>query len=163
MSLDVAQFRAEVVRPTLRILGPEFGGEWAEHLLLGTAAVESGFRALRQYGGGPAVGLFQMEPATYTDCFVNYLDFRDELRFLVLSLSSRYSGERPPSDEMAWNLRFACAMARIKYRRARDPLPAARDVAAMERYHKANYNSSLGKTQPGDFTRAWQRHVAPIL
>ena len=47
-------------------------------LLLGTAAVESYFIYRRQLGGGPAVGLWQMESRTARDIFDNYLRYRPE-------------------------------------------------------------------------------------
>jgi len=51
---------------------------------------------------------------------------------------------------------YCCAIARIKYRRAPEPLPAAGDWAGLQLYHKQNYNSALGKTRIGDFLAACQ-------
>lgn len=163
MSLDVRHVLAYVVRPALRTLGQGFASEAAEQLVLGTAAVESGFRWLHQVGEGPAVGLFQMEPATYRDTWSNFLDHRPGLRLAVSSLASRAAGDPPPADEMAWNLRFAAAMCRIHYYRKPDPLPRARDVAGMADTWKRLYNTSRGAGTIDDFERAWCRHVAPIL
>jgi len=163
VSLDVAQFRAYVVRPALRTLGPGFASEAAENLVLGTAAVESGFRWLHQVGTGPAVGLFQMEPSSYRDLWTNVLDHRPGLRLAVSSICSRAAGDPPPAEEMGWNLRLAAAMCRIHYFRFPDPLPGSRDVKGMADLHKRRYNTMLGATGPNDFERAWVRHVAPIL
>ncbi|MFT9325008.1 MAG: hypothetical protein ABF537_12850, partial [Acetobacter sp.] len=58
--LDLAQFKALLVSPVLGQL--ELGGNAAVNLLTGTALVESGLVWLRQNGGGPALGLWQMEP-----------------------------------------------------------------------------------------------------
>ena len=63
--LDPRQFAERVIRPALvklRLQSPA-----AEALLLGTAVVESGLSALVQAGGGPALGLYQIEPATHAD------------------------------------------------------------------------------------------------
>lgn len=48
--------------------------------LYNTAIVESGVRNIRQYGGGPALGYFQMEPATRRDIVKNYLSYRKYMR-----------------------------------------------------------------------------------
>lgn len=163
MSIDVRQVVAKVIRPALRTLGPGFATEAAEHLLLGTAAVESDFRALAQYGGGPAVGLWQMEPATYRDLWKSFLEHRPSLRLAVLSFGSRAAGDPPPAEEMTWNFRLAAAMCRVHYFRFPDPLPAARDVKGMAALWKLRYNTPLGAGREDDFLRAWVRHVAPIL
>ena len=42
MSLDPGQFRTEITRPTLALMGERFTGPAAENLLLGTALAESG-------------------------------------------------------------------------------------------------------------------------
>ncbi|MFT9424981.1 MAG: hypothetical protein ABF570_07600, partial [Acetobacter syzygii] len=72
--LDLAQFKALLVRPVLAQIG--LAGAAAVPLVTGTALVESGLVWLRQNGGGPALGLWQMEPATHDDCWRNFLAFR---------------------------------------------------------------------------------------
>lgn len=164
MSLDVRQLLESVIRPTLAGLPPGCAGEAAEHLLLGTAALESEFRALKQYRGGPALGLWQCEPKTHEDIWRNFLAFRPELAQRVRALLSAWNlGDIPDPRDLVGNLNYACAIVRVHYLRAPEPLPRARDVAAMAVYHKRFYNSRLGKTAPGDFERAWARFVSPIL
>jgi len=63
MSLDAGQLRMYVVRPVLRVMSA--WSQPAEDLVMGTAAQESRLTYLRQLGGGPALGLWQMEPATH--------------------------------------------------------------------------------------------------
>lgn len=166
MSLDVAQLRSEVVRPALEAIG--LHSEAAELLVLGTGATESGYRYIRQIGKGPAVGLWQMEPATYDDIWRNFLAYRTSLRAQVLAIVHRASGFEPPAQEMAWNLRLAAAMCRVHYhRRCRvggvEKLPAPGDVRAMAETWKSAYNTRLGAGHPEDFVAAWQRIVAPVL
>ena len=48
----------------------------AENLIMGTAAQESGFTYIKQLGGGPALGMFQVEPATAEDILFRYLKIR---------------------------------------------------------------------------------------
>ena len=51
----------------------------AEELVLGTAIVESSLIYISQHGAGPALGLWQVEPATHDDLYANYLSYRQEL------------------------------------------------------------------------------------
>jgi len=165
VSLDVRQVRERVIRPALRTLGPAYMGEAAELLLLGTAAAESDFRALAQYGGGPALGLWQMEPATYRDHWAWMRGASSDLGARVVSLASRGSGigNPPPAEEMTWNLALAAAMARVHYWRKPEPLPVSGDPRDLFRYYKQHYNTPLGKGTVEHFVAAWHRLVSPIL
>lgn len=165
MSLNVRQVRERVIRPALRTLGPGFGGDAAELLLLGTAAAESEFRHLAQVGGGPALGLWQMEPATYRDHWSWLGSHPSDLGVRVVSLASRGSGigTPPPPEEMTWNLAFAAAMARVHYWRRPEPLPVSGDPRDLFRYYKQHYNTPLGKATEAHFVAAWHRLVSPIL
>ena len=149
----------EAVRPALGALGDRWAGRSAEQLLMGIAAVESGLHKLRQYGGGQAIGFWQMEPRTFRD-ILKRLD-REQYADLRLSLVCLATVQEPEPGEMAWNLRFAAGMARMKLRDAKPRLPEPWDIAGFEDYHKRFYNSSLGATRPGEFTRAWQELIAP--
>lgn len=149
----------EAVRPALAALGERWAGRSAEQLLIGTAAVESHLRYLRQIGGGPGIGFWQGEPRTFHD-ILKRLN-REQYADLRLSLVCLATVQEPEPDEMAWNLRFAAAMARMKYRDAKPDLPEPWDITGFEDYHKRFYNSALGATRPGEFTRAWNELIAP--
>ena len=60
-------FVNNVIHPTLCSLTEISYAAAAVELPLGTARVESGLRHRRQIGGGPALGLSQMEPNTHDD------------------------------------------------------------------------------------------------
>ncbi|XQZ98796.1 hypothetical protein ACOZ4Y_02380 [Komagataeibacter rhaeticus] len=60
--LDLTQFKLGIVAPALDMIG--LGGAAAINLLTGTALAESGLTYVQQNGGGPALGLWQMEPCT---------------------------------------------------------------------------------------------------
>lgn len=155
--IDPKQLREYVVRPVLRHL--EERGEIphtlvAEQLLIGTAAQESaGGRYLHQLGGGPAVGIFQMEPATHEDIWQNYLSARPRLAASIeeLNLPTFYPG--CDAREMAGNLYYAAAMTRIFYRRIPSPLPVAGDINAIARYWKQYYNTRYGRGTAAEFIR----------
>jgi hypothetical protein len=136
--IDIKDFAVTVVRPTLAALGLDQPG--ALELIIGTAMVESGLVHLKQVSG-PAIGVCQMEPATFNDCFTNYLNYKPELLQKVKQLAL---GGNPDPEQMAGNLYLAVAMCRIKYLRSPDPLPDPDDAAAMSHLHKTVYNSALG-------------------
>ena len=72
-----SQMLALVIRPALEKLS--LWSLSAEELVLGTAIVESGLTYLKQHGDGPALGLWQVEPATHDELYTNFLNFRLEL------------------------------------------------------------------------------------
>lgn len=120
----------------------------AKRLLFFTAAVESLMgRYLRQVGG-PALGPFQMEPATYRGLWLGYLahphraHWRSGLRMLGGNLPT--SGERPDESMLATNLTFAAAMTRVYYWHIPTALPDG-DLPSLARYWKQHYNTPLGK------------------
>jgi len=77
-------FVDEVITPVLNGLGLDSGNTRAPiELLLGTAIQESHLAARVQYGGGPALGLFQMEPNTHNDVWNNFLKYRPNLASAV--------------------------------------------------------------------------------
>lgn len=142
--IDARQFLNLVVAPTLEIVDAD--SRAARALMLGTALVESNLSYLRQLGGGPALGFFQCEPATYQDVYDNYLAFDANRRNLVNSLAVRYHPGDP--GEMAWNMRYACGVARMVYYRRPEPLPSTPEGLAA--YHKQWYNTPAGATDPAE-------------
>lgn len=151
--LRVAQLRTYVVRPALVTLG--MWSEAAEALVTGTAAAESGLEALVQ-SGGPALGFWQIEPATHADCWSNYLGYRPELAGRVMLAAGRdaQTPPKPPDDWLIFNLRYAAAICRIKYARDSAPLPAADDLEGLARYWLRVYNAG-GKGSIGHFVDAY--------
>ena len=142
------QLRQLIIVPTLTHL--DLLTDSAVSLLLNTAKTESSLHYLTQLNGGPARGLWQMEPATHDDIWTNYLSYRDELADLVRALAI---GEKqvPDSEQMVGNLFYACAMARIHYLRVEAPLPAAYDLTGQAIYWKQYYNTELGAGTPEHF------------
>lgn len=139
--LDAGQLKRLVVAPALTALG--LGGDAAVNLLTGTALAESGAVWLRQIGGGPAMGLWQMEPATHDDCWENFLRF-PKGSVHAETLKAMLGADLPRAAQMVTNLRYACAMARIRYFRVGEPLPPADSASALSAYHKRHYNTSSG-------------------
>lgn len=129
------ELRERVIRPTLAFLS--LGGDAAEELLLGTAMQESRCGAHIVQIGGPALGIWQMEPSTHDDIWTNFLDFRQPLRAKVLNLLMPTFSR---TEQLVGNLSYACAMARVQYFRSPRPLPAAGDLAEQASLYKVVYN-----------------------
>ena len=143
--LDVSQLKNLVVQPALEALG--LGGETAINLLTGTALAESRCAYVRQIGGGPALGLWQMEPATHDDCWNNFLCYPAGRRFSRV-LQGMLGTDQPKSAQLVSNLRYACGMARIRFYRASEALPVEGTAAELSGYHKRNYNTLAGAADP---------------
>ena len=108
--LDVKQLQLHVVRPTLEFLDSRLTGLAAERLVIGTALTESRTQFLDQITGpgdeklGPAIGLWQIEPATDHDVWKH---LRPTHRAKMMDLISIFP-ER--SVQLATNLSYAAAM-----------------------------------------------------
>jgi hypothetical protein len=143
-----AAFRVDVIRPVLTTLteltGRELGGDAAEELLLLTALHESGgLRWRRQLSGGPALGLYQMEPATHDDIWMHFLSSRPELDAALRDMFTPADGQID-SSLLELDDGYATAMARMHYFRGRQALPPAGDAGAQAAYWKRHYNTALG-------------------
>lgn len=148
-----------VVRPTLARL-PFNDGPIALNLLLGTVAQESGGRYLAQYPTGPALGVFEIEPPTHQDLWTNYLAFHPTLAAALAA----FAGEQPPRDlQLAGNLNYACAVARLIYRRAPEPLPTSSDPAILGAYYKAHYNTAGGAATVDEFVCNFALYIGEPL
>ena len=75
MAFNAQQFRNLIIEPTLEAIG--MNSTSAVELLLGTMATESWAGTyIKQIKNGPALGVYQMEPATHDDIVINYLNHR---------------------------------------------------------------------------------------
>lgn len=135
------QLRELVIQPSLSKINL-YSAE-AEELLIFTCGAESlGGYYLKQVKG-PALGIYQMEPFTYTDHWNNYI-FRSAK--LGTQLTMHFNCAQVPSPErMITDLAFATVMARVHYLRKPGRLPSVSDVDGMWEYYKQHYNTHLGK------------------
>ena len=144
-----------VIRPALDLIGKE--GLAGEQLVLGTGIQESLLIHRQQLGGGPAMGLFQMEPATHDDIWNNYLKYKKSLADKVKSTL----GDDPiiMAENLKVNDYYAAAMCRVHYLRVRAALPKADDIDGMAHYWKDHYNTHLGAGHPHEFIDKWAKYI----
>lgn len=128
----------------------------ALQLLMGTAMQESQCGTYLHQLNGPALGVWQMEPATEKDIWTNFLDFHPSMRMAVSKLIV------PGTDrtgQLVGNLYYGAAMARVRYARAPEPLPAPGDIAAQAAYYVKNYNAG-GAATVAEYMANWEKLVA---
>jgi len=152
---DCSQFRALIIEPVLSKL--QIYSKEAEELLVFTCAAESLGGTLLTQIKGPALGIYQMEPNTYTDLWINYIRARNKMATL---LSLHMGCNRiPDAERMIYDLHFATAMARIHYLRFSGKLPDAKDVNAIWDYYKKYYNTEKGKAQKEEAIEKYQHFI----
>lgn len=150
--IDVSQFKQFVIEPALRAIGLYSAS--AGELLLGTALQESKLTYLHQLGGGPACGVFQMEPNTYKDIWNNYLKYKPDL----VGKISRAAGPNKNAQSMIADLVFAAMMCRVHYLRVPAALPAAGDYEGQAEYWKKYYNTYLGHGTVEQYLDNWYKY-----
>lgn len=141
------QLAEYVIRPSLVAVG--LHSLAAEQLLVGTACAESKCGTYLHQIRGPALGIFQMEPATHDDLWDSYIRYRSELMFklraLIPVMSTGGVGRPPKAELLITDLRYAAIMARLLYRRSPRALPKADDWQGHAETWKAVYNTTKGK------------------
>ena len=114
----------------------------AVDLIYKTGMAETGYKHLKQMGGGPAIGFWQVEPATLIDILDNYVKYRPNLEKGLKSLG--FSRNDVETRVMS-NIALQVAFCRLKYKRDKYPLPLIGDLQGQAKYWKRVYNTKLGK------------------
>jgi hypothetical protein len=150
--IDPIHLLKYVIRPVLKDL--DLWSVEAEQLVLGTACQESKCgEYLVQLGGGPALGIYQMEPATHDDIWRNYLPGR-AIKYKISDFAFNAGLD---ADEMIGNLYYATAMCRIHYLRVPEKIPVGLHPQAA--YWKKYYNTPLGAGTINEYINSWERFV----
>lgn len=119
----------------------------AMELMLGNCAVESNMGQYRkQLGGGPARGIFQMEPSTYY--------------WLLNIYAPRFPWLWHHCDALIYDDILAAAMCRLRYRIVEAPLPPAGDLWAQAKYWKKWYNTEKGAGTVQKYIQKYREYVA---
>lgn len=144
-----------IIRDCITRLG--LHSEVAVELLMGTCAVESNFGTYnKQLGDGPALGVFQMEPATMRDIWDNYINYRAELKRL---LASEFGMIRADECRLQYDIEYSIVMARLKYRRSKYLLPYnSTDIEGLAEAWKRDYNTYLGKGKTSEFISKYKKY-----
>jgi hypothetical protein len=162
VAINPAQLIKLVINPTLRKMGEHSPN--AVILLLATAASES--QCGTYLGQSPsfkgcALGIYQMELATYNDILTNYLGFRDKYHQQLIK-NLRLDGIQE-HEALCYNLELATAFARLHYLRVPEPIPSRFDTQAVWEYYKEHYNTDKGAATKQHFITAFDKYVAPYM
>ncbi len=155
MTINKEQLR-DLITETLKQINMH--SESAVNLLMGTAAQESHLGTYIRQIKGPALGIFQMEPATHNDIWDNYIDYKP-LSF-TQNIAKTSNVQFPDSNTLLFNLKYAIIMCRLHYRRVPETLPEYYDVKGLSRYWKVYYNTHLGRGTEEEFIKNYSRFVA---
>ncbi len=156
------QLRKHVVRPTLKKM--QMWSESAEQLIMGTAAHESRMGTYLHQIGGPALGIYQIEPATHHDIWENYLKYRPRTTTLIAGFSSRHNSDlrdemTVDDQELITNLAYSTAICRMIYYRVPEALPEANDIKGLAEYWKKYYNTIQGRGTVEQFEKDFKARV----
>jgi hypothetical protein len=144
--INASQFRSLVVAPIVMAMTPDT--PQAIDLLMGTAMQESGLIALHQYGAGPALGLFEIEPVTAQGLYADVQ--RSQFWTYVQGL---IAPGLDPVNQLIGNLYYECAMARFYYWRCPGAIPTTPEDQAQ--YYKLYYNTPAGAATVEEYLANW--------
>jgi len=174
--INANDFATLWVRPTLKILArfdERMDSEAAVALLMGTAAQESdlGFW-MDQLGGGPGLGPYSIEPATNHSRWRHYLSrpskrlLKDIILELVPESAIIHAKDGPLAyvyvnpAQLATNMAYSTAMARVVYWPAKDALPDPGDILEMGRYWDIYYNGNPRVGTPEEFAESFTEFLS---
>jgi len=148
-----------VIRPTLERFNelldkPIRLDDSVVELLLGTACHESLCGYYLKQVKGPALSIFQVEPATHDSIWENYLHYRQNVRESVHAFTSKLY---PDPTEMIWNLAYATIMARLVYLPVPEPIPD--DLEGWATYWDTHYNKNPHKGTPAEFIQNYRTYA----
>lgn len=154
--LNCSQLRSLIIEPVLSKL--QVYSKDAEEVLVFTCAAESEGGTFLHQIKGQALGIYQMEPNTYSDIWVNYIRARNQLATLMALHFG--CNKIPEVSRLIYDLHFATAMTRIHYLRVKPVLPDAKDIDAIWEYYKKHYNTDKGKAKKDECIKRYHDLVS---
>ena len=154
--MNSQQLHDHIIKPTLEYMGGNYNSENARFLLLCTAAIESNCGYYIKQVGGPALGIWQMEPDTFDDIREN-CDAINKDELLKGKIGELITAG---CDDGGWftaaidSSKLACSFARLKYSMDSAALPDHNDIKAVYDYYKRIYNTPLGASTYEKFKSA---------
>ena len=151
---DINQFRQDILSPTLEAL--QIRDLSFKELLVFTCAVESAGGTYVRQIKGPALGIYQIEPNTFTDLWHNYILRKpDIVNLLSLNLGLH---RMPELDEIITDLKLATALCALlyKYRKAQINSFHPEDLWSV---YKPLYNTEKGSANKEDAIAAYYKFI----
>lgn len=153
-----------IIRPTLEYMGEKYHSPAAEQLLMATAAQETLCGRYLHQIKGPALGIYQMEPATIEDLHRHFINGSINLHFTLVEFRTS-AGHQSESNilDVVGNLYYATALARAMYFRFAQPLPEVNDLMGIWKYYKRYWNTNKGAATEEEFLRNWHNMIGPLM
>ena len=152
--MDKDQLR-ELIEETLRQIG--LYSKDATELIMLTIAQESRLgHFVKQLGNGPALGIAQMEPATFKDHTDHYLRYKQDIKEAIMKACNLMKWE---DKALVYNLKFSISMCRVHYLRNSEPLPVHTNISKMAEYWKKYYNTHLGAGTVEEAINNYQKYA----
>ena len=151
--INPKDLRDHAIIPTLDLMSqlyPGINSPFAVNLMLGTASQEStiGHKTyLKQRGGGPGSGIYQIEPATEQSIWIDHLRFTTSARRAMIQgfATGRASAASSGGSQLdlCANLIYQTAIARLKYWYRNFTWPDdPNDIAALGQIWDTHYNGN---------------------
>ncbi len=139
MTIIASQFRELVVKPALTALVPAGipHTQFAEDLLMATAAQESLLGTYLVQVGGPALGPFMIEPASL-------LTLLGRVTLVQDAVLTSLGGGDAIGAQLPINFLLAAAICRLFYWQVPAALPTTSTLTNLWTYYKTHYNTSAG-------------------
>ena len=151
---DITQFRYDIVVPTLNAI--QIRSDCIVELLVFTCAVESAGGTYLKQMNGTALGIYQLEPASYTDLWVNYIMRKPDI-INLLSLNLNINRMPDPLD-LITDLKLAtiCTVLFYKHRKAN---LITQDEDTLWTVYKEFYNTEKGKAAKDASIKAYRKFI----
>lgn len=162
--ISCKQFRTFVIQPALNAIN--YYNPDLEELLVAIVGHESKGGCYIHEEDGPALGIYQMEPRTHDDLWMNHilkLRFSDGLKIYDNIISSNYlkvnvirdfNGNmigKPDSKLIIYNMFYSTQMAAVFFHRVGRDLPKRNDPLQIAAFWKLYWNTPQGKGLEKDF------------
>ncbi|MBU2709812.1 hypothetical protein [Zooshikella harenae] len=115
MGICPDELRHYVIKPTLDYI--DMWSPFAENLLLGTAAQESGLGFYLKRRKQRSLGIYCITPMMHKNIWDRYLVKHSDLASKIRGLASQHEFLANPHAELATNLSYATAIAWLIYKR----------------------------------------------
>ena len=102
--------------------------------------------------GGPALGLYQMEPATHSDIWANFLAYRQELAGRIGRVM--WARGDTGAAQLVANLAYATVMTRVHYLRVPTAIP--KTAWEQAKYWSDFYNTAAGRGTIDHYLSEWR-------
>jgi hypothetical protein len=155
MSIDTRHLRDLISEVLVRI--GLYSIEARELLMLTSAQESHCGEWIHQLGSGPALGIFQMEPATLHDLYENYLKYHQDLEATLDGFTALGMGREL---NLKANLPFQIVSARFQYLRKPGGIPRYDDIWGLAGYYKQHWNTEKGDATPEEAVRNYKLYAS---